>query len=327
MRNFPIVSMIILVSAACTSEIDIDVPRGEPEIVVNSLITNDKPCELYLTRTISINQNDYPIIDNANVFLVNDIDGFIYDTLKYFKNSIYKGTKILNLNTTYQLLVRIDNKEVSAKTYIPSPVPILSAELISPSGFDEYGDPILEYRISFEDPLFQENFYELFFINLNYSYNTFGSLIGESSSIRSNEFLVYIDPIIESEGLEDYENNSLIFSDKLFNGELTQLSFKYYNSGRDGKVSSLIDSSEVEIRKTYALLRSVSKEYFNYRKSWTIHRYTQQNKPAALEKEPLVADFSRFLFVGDPVTMKSEVINGLGLFAGYSQNAREIEKK
>lgn len=314
-----------MVSASCTGEIDIDVPWEEPEIVVNSLITNDKPCELYLTRTIPITQNDYPIIDFANFVLINNFDGSIYDTLKHFKNSIYKGTKILKQNTTYKLLVRIDNKEVSAKTYIPSPVPILSAELINPSGYDEYGDPITEINISFQDPPMEDNYYEIFFIN--YFFSEFSNLYGELSTIVPTESLIYVDPIVQAEGLEDYENSSLLFSDNLVDGQLVKLSFKYAGGVRDGVVSSLIDSSLIEQTKNYALLRSVSKEYFNYRKSWIIHRYTQQNKPAALEKEPLVTDFSRFLFVGDPVAMKSEVNNGLGFFAGYSQNAREIETK
>ncbi|MGF1637180.1 MAG: DUF4249 family protein, partial [Cyclobacteriaceae bacterium] len=223
------------------------------------------------------------------------------------------GSSIMSIfNTPLRLNIEIGNKKIWAQTYIPKPVPILSAISIYPAGYDEYGDGMTEYRIEFLDPVDEENYYELFFLSY--------------SSILSNEHLAYLDPVIRSEGLEGYDNKSLLFSDRLFNGEMANIIVKYLPMTFQSNVGSLIDLTQVEKNSSYALLRTVSKEYYDYRRAWVIHRYSQQNKPDALKKDPILEDFSRFLFVGDPVAMSNSIKNGVGVFAGYSQSVIKIER-
>ena len=308
---------------ACTEEIPLELPSEDQQIVATSLISNENPIHLYLGKTISISDTLYPILDRAHVTLKNKENNQLIDSLRYQKDEhYYKGQHILSLfNTPLLLEITVENKLLTASTYIPSPIQLQSARRIWPSGFDEYGDALTEYQVSFFDPPEEQNYYELFFFS--YAYNEAAER--ETTSFHSNEQLAYIDPVIRAEGLEEYGNKSLLFSDQLFNGDLAKLVFKYLPNLSDGDIRSLIDPQLLENQKHYALLRSVSQEYYNYRKAWTIHRYTQQREPAALQDDPLLEDFSRFLFVGDPVEMSNAIEGGIGVFAGYSQTLQELD--
>ncbi|MBN2777107.1 MAG: DUF4249 family protein, partial [Bacteroidales bacterium] len=55
----------------------------------------------------------------------------------------------------------------------------------------------------------------------------------------------------------------------------------------------------------YYKFRSISKEMYDYRKSLIKHVYNQQTGDVQL--------------FGDPVPMFSNIKNGLGVFAGYSE--------
>ena len=308
---------------ACTEEITLDLPKEGQEVVVNALISNDKPFRIHLSKTIPITDETFPVVDNAVIQLKDASTGEVIDSLHYDQDSWYRGShNFYEYNKPLQLDIQIDGKHLQATSYIPKPVRIQSATSIWPSGYDQYGDALTEYQLTFNDPAEEENYYELFYFSYSYS-EPFNQ---ELSGYTHNEYLAYIDPIIQAEGLESYDNKSLLFSDRLFNGELITVKVKYYAMSGDINVSTLSDTSHLKQSQKYALLRTVSKEYYDYRRSWTKHRYTQQNKPAALEPDPIIDDISHFLFVGDPTKMSSSVTNGLGFFAGYSQNLKEVER-
>lgn len=308
---------------ACIEEIPLDLAVQDRQIVVSALITNDQVCKLYLTETIPIDETEFPEIYNARIGLFNETEGSLVDSFNYQGGFSYVGKAALSVfDTPLQLKIEVQGKVISAHSYIPKPVPLISADEIYPAGYDEYGDAMTEYRVKFHDPAEKENYYELFFFTYSYS----EEINREISSFQSNEFLAYTDPIIRSEGLEGYGNKSLLFSDRLFNGETATIVVKYLPMSSGGEVGSLVDTTQVKEGATYALLRTVSKEYYDYRKAWVIHRYTQQRKPAALEKDPLLEDFNRYLFVGDPVEMGNSIENGVGIFAGYSQSLKEVDR-
>ena len=308
---------------ACTEEITLDIPSEEQEIVVNALISDAKPFRLHLSKTISITDETFPVVDNAVIQLKDASTGEVIDSLHYDQDSWYRGShNFYEYNKPLQLDIQLDGKHLQATSYIANPVSIQSARSIWPSGYDQYGDALTEYQLTFKDPAEKENYYELFYFDYSYS-ERFNQ---ESSGYRINENLAYVDPIIQAEGLESFDNKSLLFSDRLFDGELITVKVKYYAMSRGINVSTLSDTSHLKQLQMYALFRTVSKEYYDYRRSWTTHRYTQQNKPATLKADPIIDDISHFLFVGDPTKMSSSVTNGLGFFAGYSQNLKEVEK-
>jgi hypothetical protein len=313
----------MLCLGACTEEILLELPKQEQEFVVNGLINDSELSRIFLTKTISITDDKFPVLDDALITISEAETGRLIDDLSYHKDYYYKGSQKINqYNKPINLNIWLDGEAIQATTYIPAPIPVLSADMVWPSGYDEYGDPLTEYQLSFQDPAGEENFYELFFFNYNYLED-----IGEEySSFYSNRDLAYTDPVIRAEGLKDYDNYSLLFSDQLFDGEKARIVVKYFSMAASIQMKSLVDTSQLEPQQSYALLRSVSRQYYDYRKSWIIHRYTQPNKPSALQQDPTIDDFSRFLFVGDPVNMKSTIANGVGVFAGYSQSLKKIQR-
>ena len=315
-QSLPLAGLLLM--AACIQEIPLDLPSSDQQFVISSLVSDQAPCKLYLTKTISITEQNFPVLANASIQLYDSESNELIDSLSYAGDSFYQGHKILSKGHKHlSLKVVSDGRQLTAHTYIPSKVAIRSAERRIPAGYDQYGDPITEYRVSFKDPAEEENFYDLYFLGY------FGD---GSDFIRSNEELAYIDPVIREENLEDYENKSLLFSDQLFNGKDVTIVVRYYAMSSVSDVSSVVDTTRLQKGITYALLRNVSKQYYQYRKDWTIHRYTQQKEPAALQQDPLLQDFSRFLFIGDPVPMSSNVQNGLGVFAGFSQDLQPTTK-
>lgn len=315
--------IVIISLGACTEEILLEVPVQDQELVVNALITDSEPSKVFLTKTILVTEDRFPVFKNATIAITDTETGQLIDSLSYYEGFCYKGSQTMkSYNKLLNLDIELDGQFIKATTYIPEPVPILSAVMIWPAGYDEYGDALTEYQISFQDPDGEENFYELFFFNYNYS----ESFNKELSTFTSNKGLAYTDPVIRAEGLEDYDNYSLLFSDQLFEGEIANIVVKYYSMANRIQVKSLVDTSQLEPQQTYALLRTVSKQYYDYRKSWTLHRYTQQNKPAAMQEDPLLEDFSRFLFVGDPINLKSSIENGVGVFAGFSQSLIKVQR-
>lgn len=236
-----------------------------------------------------------------------------FDTLKYLGDYIYEGSKSLSTQTPYSIKISIPGTDlVTAESFIPEPVKIIKATMKSPVGFDEYGDPLSEYKIQFSDPGDVKNYYELFLFA--YAEN--------NSSILSNEFLRETDPVILAEGLEDFNNNSFLFSDNLFNGGFYEMRLIFENASYGGTPVDI----DVEPLKTFALLRTISPEYYNYRKNWIKHRHHQQTQPSLVLPDPILDDFVNFLFRGDVQAMETNIQNGHGIFAGYSTSIREVTR-
>jgi hypothetical protein len=61
----------------------------------------------------------------------------------------------------------------------------------------------------------------------------------------------------------------------------------------------------------YVVLRSVSRAYYQYRKSWTRHFYNQGTKGPG-------GDLNQLLFLGDPTRMYSNVNGGYGVMVGHA---------
>ena len=103
-------------------------------------------------------------------------------------------------------------------------------------------------------------------------------------------FLESNDPSIKNEGLDSYyEFYILLFRDLLFNQSAASVKFN---------VEKKTDS------KFWIRFFQFSPEAFNYLKSWIIHYYTQ--------------DYD-FWEVYEPQQLYSNIENGYGIFAGYSE--------
>ncbi len=107
---------------------------------------------------------------------------------------------------------------------------------------------------------------------------------------------ILTEPVLKNEGDIDYLPTSLFFSDELFNGETYTL-----------HISGAFPNGKVYLRHT-------SKNYYLYRKYYTRHAYNQQFQ----------GDFWTTIFMGEPQTMFTNIENGYGIFAGYSEHSTNV---
>ena len=132
--------------------------------------------------------------------------------------------------------------------------------------------------------------------------------------VRSNAALA-------AEDEQDYRNlQSLVFSDKLFNGQRFELRASFrphgYSTGgtRNGQTTPASLSGRL-----YLVLHSVSPAYYRYRKSWVRHIYNQ-----GVKDEGYGYDLRQLLFLGDPTALYTNVTGGYGVAVGLTGETRNL---
>lgn len=286
--------------SSCIKESEIKIPSIKSKLVVNSLFTPDSSFTVYVNHTTKVYDTSKTYIDNATVQLFSN--GGLIETIISMGNGLYKSNFYPTANTEYEVKVKANSyDDVEAINYIPQKVQIQDAYWVI-KGTDEYGDPIHETTVIFNDPPDEENYYEVILLQ----------------RIDSSHYIYYgnyteqpiNDPAILAEGDWDYKPTTFFFSDNLFNGK--QYSLKIPGGGGS------FDNDSTSVNGTYAVLKTVSKEYYLFRKYWTRH-YFNQNNDQHLD-DPLT-----LLFLGEPIEMYTNVQNGYGIFAGYSQAMKKLK--
>ena len=89
---------------------------------------------------------------------------------------------------------------------------------------------------------------------------------------------------------------TILFTDELFQGQ--QLDLNIFVNSYDAPI---------------IVLKNLSRNYYEYKKSFEVHFYNQN-----VDRENIYE-----LFKGDPVELYSNITNGLGIFAGYTQDIKE----
>jgi hypothetical protein len=313
MKLLPLV--VVFIVSGCIQEIELKTGDIEPKLVANSLFTSGK-LSIQLSNSTALTQNNFLEISNALVVVSKGSVDQILDTLQFTSGNTYVSDIDLNeTNTSYFLSVKAPGlAPLEAESYLPSSADVGVAYYRFPAGYDINGDPYLEVVVEINDSD-EDDFYELFIFD---TWN-------DDTYYRTNNFVVENDPVIVAEGLEDYKNTSFLFSDKLFNGKRYTLRLKFENASASGPL--LEGSGVLEDKTTYIALRSLSKEYYQYRKSWVSHRYHQQSKPAIISNDVILSDLVDFLFKGETEPFKSNITNGYGVFAGYDQKIIKLVKR
>jgi len=103
------------------------------------------------------------------------------------------------------------------------------------------------------------------------------------------------DPVLLNEGDIPYNPTTYFFSDELFNGKIYKMSINY---GLPSKTNPSI------------VLRATSRNYYLYQKNLTRHLFTQQTQDIGV---------GAFIYKAEVQPMWSNIINGVGVFAGYAQ--------
>ncbi|HQH18699.1 MAG TPA: DUF4249 domain-containing protein [Bacteroidales bacterium] len=285
--------IVIILFGSCMKEIPLNEEAMISKLVVNSIITPDSAINVQITKTIPITSNEPREVLNAIVSLYEE--GNLIDTLFNKNDGFYMLGKFPEIGKLYELKVDADGfNSVSTKEIIPSgTTKITECTFHGPVGYDAENDcETNEVNIKFNDNGNEKNYYEIIFYSLINNKKHFSYQNG-----------IYDNPILNNEGDKDYYPSSIFFCDELFNGKECNFTIK-----------ATIRKPDAD-NKLFVILRTTSYNYYKYRKLWTRHYQNQS-----------ITEYHSFqdIFKGEPIEMFTNVSNGYGIFAGYSEDEKEV---
>lgn len=297
MKTLIPISFFVLFSLfSCSEKIELDIPDSEPQIVVFSLMKPDSLINVRLSMTLPmLSIEPFAIVTNAEVQLL--ANGIFIENLQLIGDSIYKSSIPAQAEVNYEIYIDVPGfEQIHASATIPELVNITTG-IIEPDV--NYNHQMAHYEseveISFYDPPNIDNYYQVSF----YSHST--------SYYNEVWFMHSKDPIIINEGdLQFYTGissiKSLVFSDKLLN-EQTDVRFLIYLFFRDS-----VDP--------FVIFRSINRDYYKFHKSQI--------------RQAFNLNIGRFdainmFLVNNPNDLYSNIENGIGIFAGYSETHFELE--
>jgi hypothetical protein len=278
--------LCIVICFSCSKEIEINARAYEKRLVVNSVFNTQSPFSFNFSYTEVPINNYSSINDSLHIILYENahkvLDKIILsDSLK---TNIYP-----TWGSSYKLKVQtIGFDTVIAYETLPYLVSINEATIKPAVALDSYGDKIAEVSVTFNDPADRPNYYELLLVNF---YN--GKL---NSYVPIDTERELIDSVLINEGDKNYYPTTFFFSDKLLNGQKYTLRFRH-------RITNPIQYGVV--------LRSISQNYYMYRKYWTRHYFNQPTHEFG---------FEGLIYKGESQTMFTNVVNGYGIFAGYIES-------
>jgi hypothetical protein len=266
--------------------------------VLSSIINPDSLIKAHVGKTISITDTSSAIVENASVLLFEN--GVLIDTLDYQSDGWYVSNVYPQVGFNYRLeTIHPNFSSVSAECKVPPPPQLDSLFFTVGETLDQEGLPITRFTLRLNDPDPNVNYYEL----ILYSGNPLDPMIQPIPSTRITQL---DDPTLIADANWNYAPSTLFFSDALFNGMSGEVSFNM----KWGGYPTAGDSPY------YIELRNISSSYYQYLKSWSVHRFNQNSTQNT--QDPLT-----LLFQGDPVELYTNVNNGYGIFGAYYQTLKD----
>ena len=274
-------------------------PEGRRQMYFQSILNPDSCVRVFVGQTTGI-QDDIqsPISDAIVLVFINNV---FSDSLRNVEPGLYESDLKPSINDTIRIEVLSDSK-MTGETVIPAPAFINNPEYKYPTFYDAMNQ---EYHgtltFSINDNPEIENYYEMLI------YSQYKQLYSEDYRyfyLVDHYYIFKPDIIIQNEGDWDFIPSTLFFSDELFNGKDNEFSFVITGVGEQGYIS----------------LRSISKEYYYYRKYFTRHAFNAQLHTDGIQN---------LLFAGEPLDMYTNITGGLGVCAAYSSTtaAKIVEIK
>ena len=269
---------------SCRKLVQDEFPDYDPVPVVNGILIADSTLKIHVSLAGKIDTTRLPYVENAVVtlYIDNNLTGFMeYDTAGF-----YTSATLVKPETTYKCIIEIPSFDpVICEEYIPSPPEIIETEIESYGGKDRDGMNFSTLYVTLKNTPTDNIYFEARvreFAGSNFSYV---------------DFVEIDDPVLLNEGISNY-----VFSNELISDNSYRLKLNFYEPS-----GSRFSDSTGFYKGFHPLvveLRQTSKEYYNYTK----HLYLYE-----LGRFPEI--------VGGVVTTKpvySNVVNGYGIFAGYS---------
>lgn len=276
---------------ACEEPVELDIDIAKPQLVVDGTFSKDHPFQIALSKSGNILTNEpTQFIDNAKVSIFGE-DNKLLAILNYQEDALLPFYSLEDILPTTQVNYRLsidvpDYPTLTATDQIPKPVAL--------SGISVDTMSIIEERVllkaNMKEPGGQKNYYHLLLFHEVVNGRTHSNGFVENKDV--NLMPVPIAAIPDNLPTATFDGNQLgiLFSDENINGQDLQL-----------KLIAVINELEAGIfPKIVGELRTVSENYYQY--------YTS----LARQQESKDRPFS------EPVSVHTNIENGVGIFAGYS---------
>jgi len=274
--------------AACETNVDIKVPKGDDMIVVDGVFHVDSTFIIRLSKSQYVLSDSWQInyLNNATVKLFKN-NSFV-ENLQFSKDGLYfSPTLKCEFFKEYSLEITApEMKNATTKTQMPAPVTISSFTSVPKVDYGFRG------RIKFNDPTEIANYY---LIDAFYEYK--GQSWEQGNGNPKDVVYIYPlmlysdDPQIDANGIVE---EGITLSDNFFNGKPVELSFEY-------------DIWEGDTLQVFVKLNSITRDHYLFLRSKSLQGSASDN--------PLA----------EPVQVYNNVDGGLGIFSGMSCSIYSFE--
>jgi hypothetical protein len=280
---------IVLLFVSCQKEIEFDDEIKQSKIVINSEVAVDSTWSVSVTKSLSVLDNaNLSSIKNATVSITGS-DGsnilLTYDA----QSDAYLSSEIVKADILYSIFAQAPNyTEVSASTPTKSAINIISVDTSSRRIGEEF---FRSFRIKFDDPSDNEDFYkvEIIKLQLTINYDMNGNPI-DTVIYPTPLFLTSTD--LSADQSDEY-SSAITFTDQLFNGQ--QKTFVCDASDYNSSFGPF-----PSVDTYFVLLSRLSSDFYLYQKTIMAYNNVVGNPFA------------------EPVRVHTNVNGGFGIFGSKS---------
>lgn len=272
-RNFLFVfyTCLLFFTSACETNVEVDIPEHDAQMVMNALITPDD------RLVVKLSESQYILSQNYQKTTIDDAEIRIFKNRRFEEvltdkgNGLYKSELILRAGNNYIIEASApDFVDVRAVSYIP--------DIVKISRFDyKKKTSILPVHyncsLTFNDPMDKKNYYFL--------------RISTKHKADNVQRQLYIDTKDKMVAEDEFVGESIVFTDEQLNGMEKTLQFEF----------ALNNNKEQLITVEFV---NITFDLYLYLKTRAKQIYSIEN--------PFI----------EPVEVHSNIINGLGIFAGFT---------
>lgn len=299
MKKVILLLTLFALNLSCEKEIELNAEEQQPRIVVNCTFNETDTVKVELSESRSLLESPIlPLIEDADLRLYRqdgtEIGAFTYSPSIYTNTHYSLAADELEPGNTYTIKANKSTFEsVEASSYIPSKIIINAID--TTTNIPQQNE--MKFTVNFSDNAAEKNYYILSSTVVVYTIEDMDDtlILFKSVGMSTKEF-------IAANGNQEPDGTiygaQFVFTDELFNGE--NFSFDYQQElNYPGEFEDVESYCEVRIQ-------NVSEDFYKYQRSLAVYQSTE-NSPFA-----------------EPVQVYTNVKNGFGLFAGYSQSTRRI---
>lgn len=316
MKKYILFTLLIVSLLSCTKTIDFNDEGFANQLVLNSIFWPDAAFKASLNKSTSILENsDGPgaIPTDATMDLYENNQLLAHLAIS---DGAFSAPEIKpKAGNTYKAVVSSQGKEITAETVIPMRTEVISVDTISAK--TNYNYRTMNFNIKMKDAP-GEDYYRIL---LEYEYLD----MIKNRDINNKEIRTYHlfkntwniqseDPVFKSvynntgEEIFDIgpENRYKIFPDDFFNGKEQSIQVKssYYYNFMNPADPNMYGVPQAIYKRFTVHVQHLSKDLYNYLKYLELYEYYNDNP------------------IAEPVPVYSNVKNGVGIFAGFNDDAK-----